>query len=57
MWWKAIIGPIAARVGTALGSALVTLGVATDDVNIIVAGAVAAITVAVDLFVANKWGR
>lgn len=44
-----IVGPVARRVGTIVGSALGGLGLASDDINAVAAGAVALVGIAVDL--------
>lgn len=44
-----IVGPVARRVGTLVGGALGGLGLASDDINAVAAGAVALVGIAVDL--------
>lgn len=52
-----IVGPIARRVGTFVGGALGGLGLASDHVNAVAAGAAALVGIGVDLaliYIRNK---
>ena len=49
MFWKTFLMPLAHRVGTAVGTGLATYGVASSEIEIIVAGLVAAIGVGIDI--------
>ena len=48
--------PLIRRLGTALGGFLLTVGVLEPQVDIIVAGAMAAASISIDLIVSN-WSR
>lgn len=53
--WKHIAEPLIGRVGTAIGSALVTYGVLDAHANMIGLGISAAIFVGVDLVTRKLW--
>lgn len=44
-----IVGPLARRLGTAVGAGLSGYGLAADDISAVAAGAVALVGIAVDL--------
>lgn len=46
---KEIAGPVVRRIGTMLGAYMIASGVADETANVIVAGVIAAIGLAVDL--------